>query len=277
MTESTAIVDNLTMQHTKNIETVPRGYWKIKKNCAKEALKYNSKSTLSKCAAGAYDSMKRHGWVKELCSHMKETKRPNGYWTKENCKKEALKFSTKKDFEMAQNGAYCISVKNGWIKEICSHMKTLVKPKGYWTLAKCSEIASGYNHRIDFATNSRKAYVAAQRRGILDDICSHMTPLGNLAKRLIYAFEFDDNSAYVGLTCNANKRIWGHLNSTSYIIDKVRNGTNYNVLLLTDYIDAIAASTYEQNYIDGYAELGWTILNKRKGGGLGGFSRKISN
>jgi len=48
--------------------------------------------------------------------------KPKGYWNKENCKKEALKYNIRTDFFKTSNGAYCSALKNGWLDEICSHM-----------------------------------------------------------------------------------------------------------------------------------------------------------
>ena len=33
--------------------------------------------------------------------------------------------------------AYNAALKNGWISEICSHMKRAAKPAGYWTKDRC--------------------------------------------------------------------------------------------------------------------------------------------
>ena len=38
-------------------------------------------------------------------------------------------------------------------------------------------IAKKYNNRTDFADNDPNAYAAARRRGILDDVCKHMTDI----------------------------------------------------------------------------------------------------
>jgi hypothetical protein len=45
------------------------------------------------------------------------------YWTKENIKKEALKYSKRVDFYKKSAGAYDKACKNDWLNEVCSHMK----------------------------------------------------------------------------------------------------------------------------------------------------------
>lgn len=81
------------------------------------------------------------------------------------------------------------------------------KPANFkWSKEKCQEEALKYKHKIDFKKNSKGAYSASLKNGWKDEICSHMIPLGNKHKRLIYRFIFPDNYFYVGLTCNSSRR-----------------------------------------------------------------------
>jgi predicted GIY-YIG superfamily endonuclease len=50
------------------------------------------------------------------------SKKPNGYWTYDNCALEALKYLTKIDFKRNSSSAYTVAHKNGWMKEISLHM-----------------------------------------------------------------------------------------------------------------------------------------------------------
>ena len=52
---------------------------------------------------------------------MIEIKKPNGYWTKEKCQEEALKYDNTKNFKENSKTAYKTMCSNGWY-EICSHM-----------------------------------------------------------------------------------------------------------------------------------------------------------
>ena len=40
-----------------------------------------------------------------------------GYWTKENCQKESLKYKTRTELKKGSSGAYHSSRKNGWLDE----------------------------------------------------------------------------------------------------------------------------------------------------------------
>jgi hypothetical protein len=44
-------------------------------------------------------------------------------WTKEKCYEEALKYNTKKDFELQNKRAYSAAYRHKWLDEICLHMK----------------------------------------------------------------------------------------------------------------------------------------------------------
>jgi len=146
------------------------------------------------------------------------------------------------------------------------------KPAGYWNKEKCQEIALKYKYKKDFIKNDINAYNAAHRLKYLDDICDHMIEIGNLKRRCIYSFEFDDNSVYVGLTLNINERKTDHLcrekSSVFKYLDKNKN--NFIFKQLTDYLPINEAKDMEGKYVNQYKEKGWKILNKVKTGGVGG-------
>jgi len=148
-------------------------YWTYDK-CKEEALKYLDRTSFSKNARGAFSSAYNHNWLNEICSHMIELQKPKGYWTKEKCQEEALKYNTRKEFLINSSKAYSFAYKNKYLNEICSHMIELQKPKGYWTKEKCQEEALKYNTRKEFLINSSKAYDFASRHKYLNEICSHM-------------------------------------------------------------------------------------------------------
>jgi predicted GIY-YIG superfamily endonuclease len=93
-----------------------------KEKCYEEALKYTYKKDFFKYSNDAYTYANRHKFLNEICEHMKVLRKQNGYWTKENCQEEALKYTYKKDFIKNSNSCYNISCENGWIDEICIHM-----------------------------------------------------------------------------------------------------------------------------------------------------------
>ena len=99
-----------------------KGYW-TKERCKEIALKHNTKKDFKKYNSYVYEISLKNKWLNEICSHMKENiKKPKGYWDKEKCHKEALKYMNKTDFKKFSYGAYKFAYKNKWLNEICSHM-----------------------------------------------------------------------------------------------------------------------------------------------------------
>jgi hypothetical protein len=145
------------------------------------------------------------------------------------------------------------------------------KPNGYWNFEKCKEEALKYNTRSHFKNNSESAYVAAWQHKWLDEICNHMLSYGNKYKRCLYAFEFNDNHVYVGLTYNINGRYYDHLRDTNSTVYKYINevNDNYDFKQIYDYSDVNIVKKMEEIKIQEYKNNGWIILNKVKGGNIG--------
>ena len=133
-------------------------------------------------------------------------RKQNGYWTKERCKNEALKYKYRSEFYKNQSAAYLKSLHNGWLDEICLHMIEIRKPHNYWTKERCKEEALKYKYKSEFQKKSATAYILCRRNNWLDEFCSHMELLGDLYNRCIYAYEFSDKCVYIGLTFNLKKR-----------------------------------------------------------------------
>lgn len=106
---------------------------------------------------------------------MKKERKPDGYWTEEKVLKEAKKYKTKKDFKMGSSTAYGTAQKLKIIDKACSHMVEHKKPNGYWTIEVLNSLASKYTKRSEFKKEHPSAYATAQRKKVLDKICSHMT------------------------------------------------------------------------------------------------------
>lgn len=140
-----------------------------------------------------------------------------------------------------------------------------------WTYEMLKNEALKYNTRVDFKKGSPKAYDASRTRKILDDICSHMTRLGNLYNRFIYIIKFENNSVYIGLTYDLEKRKSEHIKKSSnkYIKNFMYNNIKFEFISNNKLYDANKASEMECYLIEEYKKNGFNILNIKKGGGLG--------
>ena len=129
---------------------------------------------------------------------MKKSRKPRGYWTKEKCQIESLKYKTRTEFCKKSSRAYQLYLKNGWID---SYQKSKL-----YTFEHCKIESKKYTTIKELIINDHYLY-----RKILDNkwdkkLYKHMNVFGNLHNRCIYVYEFSDNHAYIGLTYNLNKR-----------------------------------------------------------------------
>lgn len=193
-------------------------------------------------------------------------------WTKEKCHAESLKYKTRYQFQKNSNNAYNAAYRNGWLDDICNHMIKTQKPTSYWTKEKCHEESLKYTNRTEFSKKSNGAYTAAYRKGWLDDICSHMITIGNRHNKCIYAYEFPDNSVYVGLTYNIDKRHSDRQRDNKDQVIKYikKKGLKPLRKQLTCYIDVEEAIKAENYYVNKYKSEGWNVLNIAKTGAIGG-------
>lgn len=168
----------------------------------------------------------------------------------------ALQYKTRKDFERATQGAYQCAISRG---PFIDKDGDIIKYSKYKGTPKSKGLTNTF--------------------GFLNEICEHMTPQGNLYKRVIYVYKFYDennnkSSAYVGLTCNPNRRDKQHMGGISrkspvkFFIEN--NPTfRYEFELLTNFVSSNIVGKLEEDYINKFKNEGWILLNTAKGGVLG--------
>lgn len=106
---------------------------------------------------------------------------PNGYWTLENCKKEALKYHGRNQWQNGNPSSYHTAKKNAWIDECCLHMKVQSRDL---TFDMCRKSAKKYESRSEWLKNDQSAYAKANSRGWLDKCCLHMGVARNKRKSI---------------------------------------------------------------------------------------------
>lgn len=142
----------------------------------------------------------------------------------------------------------------------------------HWTKELCQEKANKYQTKREFNLNDRNAYNYAYNHGFLEDICQHMVKLGNQKFKCVYSYEFPDNSVYVGITYDFNKRKRERERKFRDTVTKYMKLTGLIPVhrQLTDYLKVEEAVFLEEQFVIGYKNLNWKILNKIKTGGVGG-------
>lgn len=195
----------------------------------------------------------------------------DGHWQlKENCIAAAMQCTSYAEFRKRFCGARAAALENGWNLEIRSLYNN---PRQFWdSKDKCRDAAKQCHTRSEFQKRFNGAYNRAYKDGYLDEICSHMEKVGNLNKRKIYVFEFEDNYAYVGLTCNPRRRKYDHVSDDKSAVYKHICDTHskFTFKTLTDWLSYDVAGDIEDEYIEEYRSAGWNMLNRVRGGSLGG-------
>ncbi len=241
---------------------------------AEIASRYDTLKDFRKCDGSAYTLIIRRGLYDKLCGHME---REVNYYTEEELAERAKKFKHRIDFYNQDRKAYDSAHARGLLDKICAHMERLVKPVGYWTKERCQKEAKKYKTKEEFRKGNKSAHGAAQKNGWLDEICSHMEAQGNWFNRKIYAFTFSDGYAYIGLTQDPEDRYKQHTSpqerNTPVYKHLQKTGSTFEYKLLTDWLPKVEAAKVEDEYIRKYKADGWKMLNRMKGGGLGGTTK----
>jgi len=145
-----------------------------KQRCQQEALKYKTRTEFYKNSTSAYTTAKCNDWLNPICTHMKITRTPKGYWTKQRCHQEALKYNTKSDFRKNEEGAYITSLRKDWLNDISSHMN-LIRRINYFVYSfefSDNSVYIGLTQRPDTRKNQHssdtnsKVYVHTQQTGL---------------------------------------------------------------------------------------------------------------
>jgi hypothetical protein len=238
--------------------------------CKIEAKKYKSRKEFQDKAGGAYAAALKNGWLDEVCLHMQVKLKT---WKFNEIQRLAKPYKTKGEFIKENKAAYLFAMRRGWIDKILSHTKPVQKT---WDRASVLKLALKYKSRSLFRKENGSAAQYAERNGFYEEACNHMETQGNLFLRMVYAYEFEDKSVYVGLTYKESKRKYEHLYEKRGPVSKHISKTNLIPIYkkLNDYVSNTKAVKLEQYYIKKYKKEGWLLLNTNKGGALGGNKMK---
>lgn len=195
-----------------------------------------------------------------------------------DCKKDALGYQTKKDWAKASPKFVSAARRNnGWYEECTKHMiSALIGAPRKWTPEKCKESSSHHTNVTDWKSEDYAAYAAAKRYNWLSAVTTHFKPIGNHYSRLLYICRIRNTKlVYVGLSANFKKRVSSHRASKRFSEIAAEHGDNsIRFFKLTDNINADKAAKLESLLIEKYRARGFTLLNRKKGGGLGGSPSK---
>ncbi len=154
----------------------------------KEAKKYKTRSDFYKYGSGIVKAAVRLGILDEARAHMPERVSIAGEnhvhfkWSFQKILEEALKYKTRTEFQEKNGSAHHAAIRSEVLDEVCSHMPEYTRlgdtnPRFRWTDEMLYGEALKYNTKPDFKNHNYGAFLAAQRRGIVNKICAHMKKL----------------------------------------------------------------------------------------------------
>lgn len=197
-------------------------------------------------------------------------RRPNGYWTYDMCKEEALKYKTLTSFRKERSGSLNTIRKNKW-NELIQHLMSIKKPDGFWSnYENCKNVAILCESISELQKKYSNAYLSIKKNNWFE-LYNHMQERGSYIKRVIYVYIFEETKhVYVGLTCNLSNRDNAHRLSGSVFNYSILSGKEIpNPIIEVDFIESKEAKLKEGEVLEKYLTNGYFPINKAKTGGLG--------
>lgn len=147
----------------------------------------------------------------------------------------------------------------------CAHM-----PEHCYTDDELRASAKKFETRGAWKKGDVNCYQSAITKPVFDECVAHMRPAANpfASDYIIYAYEFDDRSCYVGLTFVPEQRKAGH-QSRGPVFDKVQTGAVPTYKVLEDGLTCQQAIAAEERWQAHYAAQGWLGLHIARAGSLG--------
>jgi hypothetical protein len=204
-----------------------------------------------------------------------------GYWNiKENVLNEARKYSSRSEFNKKNKHAYDIARKNNWLNEVFkqSNANALRHPLCYWfNKENVFTESKKYTSKNEFKKHCDRAYTVARKNGWLDEMI-WLLPKDNAysSSNCVYAYVDNEyNVAYVGLTCDKERRHHEHTSSL-YNGNKIKSAVYSffhsinkeipNPIYLEENLSRTESQIKEKEWLDKYVSMGYKMLNKGKTG-----------
>lgn len=187
---------------------------------------------------------------------------------KYNGNKSEISYTCKKCGHIGTTKYYYIQQNYGCKK--CGINKRAISRQKY-SKEDCIKIANNYIYLKDFYTKEKNIYTKCVRNKWVEEVTKNLIKCNSLKKRCLYAIYFPNNTIYIGLTYNFSKRINQHLTSKGAVYEYIKDTNIHPIKIkqLTSYMNDDKIQIYEQKVINFFHWLGFTTLNRNKGGSLG--------
>lgn len=203
-------------------------------------------------------------------------------YTADQLAADAASYSTREEWAEAGKKAmaegrvspYHCALRYGpdFFKERCPH---LIQRRS-WTDDELVAVAAQYQHKGDWKRSDNVEHTAAYqaalaRPDVFARATAHMTPKASpyAGDYVVYAYEFSDNHAYVGLTFQPAIRRSQHA-QTGPVFEhaKVCQNPVYKVCQ-SAIMSPLEAAEAEKRWVGQYRAAGWALLNTTEAGSLG--------
>lgn len=220
--------------------------------------------------SGLYGYLCRKKIMLEMTKNLKRETKPRGYWRDlDNIKAEMKSVKTRKELK-ERRGLVTGMKALGVYKEMTDHLPREVNPRNYWAIIEnLRKEARKYNRKVDFSKCNNTAYDASIKSGRHEEICAHMENNIDDGPRYLYAFEFPDKSAYVGVTKNIDQRYKEHMRDHKRIIKKTKKQGHVFFEYIKTY-NKDNATAAEESLRQEYINMGWKLMNKVRCTSIGG-------
>lgn len=163
------------------------GYWDNKEHCAEEAKKYKSRSELSANASTAYKYTKKNGWLDEFFPIKNSHPKTSPWHNKENCAKEAKKYSSRAEFHKKAQTAYIHAREHGWLDEFFSKSENKIENNKYYienvTKEQCAELIKQYKYKSELHHSNKELEQYIIYKNWIDDFFPKPEPKKKEKKR----------------------------------------------------------------------------------------------
>jgi hypothetical protein len=134
--------------------------------CYSRTIQYNKLHKFKSSNKRMFDYIAIHYDENILYSHIEEPILRN-QWNFDKCKEDALLYRTKTEYKNNSNTSYRNAIKNGWLNDICSHMKSYnIK----WDYNSCKELFLICSSKKEILEKSESAYKSAKRNGWFEEL-----------------------------------------------------------------------------------------------------------
>jgi len=128
-------------------------------------------------------SIYKKGEVGQIISDITGQSLPVGWWTIERVREDALKYTTRHQWNVLSGGAYMAASRFGILEECCSHMEIKMKPQGHWSEERIIEESAKYSCPAEWQKGAPGSYNAARRLGIYDKCCELSYSMKKLVRK----------------------------------------------------------------------------------------------